>query len=534
MPGTPGASTAGGATVATDPPKVAATVCKQGLPGTSQVPRLSNAQYNRTIYDLVGATETGLLATEQPGAITKAVWDGYQGSADAIAKQVIADPMLKSKFMKCTPSGDGAACLTETIKQFGRRAYRRPLSTEELADYQKLVTDGKKITKTGTADEVAQVLLATFLKSPSFLQREELVETKDAAGNFKLSSHEVAARLSYVLWGTAPDTMLDSAADANQLQTKDQILTQAKRMVADPKAKDVAQEFHRSYLHLGQGTKWDSAKMKDKAIYDGFEAVVPDMINETEMLFENVFTSGGSFQELLTSTKGYVTARTAKMYGLDPSKYSNTELTAADLPNRPGFLTRIGFLAAYAAPGRTNPITRGAFITKDVLGIDPGAPNPAAAMAQLPTDAALDTIRKKVDALTSASGCATCHVNYVNPPGFVMEAYDAAGQVQTMERDTKAPIDTSAQVKFAFGGDAVAIKDAAELVKKIAQSPSAQRYYVQKWVGYTNSRVLTEPDVCTVDSLSTKLTTSGYSIQNLLTDLTQTDMFLSRALEVTQ
>jgi hypothetical protein len=103
-----------------------------------------------------------------------------------------------------------------------------------------------------------------------------------------------------------------------------------------------------------------------------------------------------------------------------------------------------------------------------------------------------------------------------------------------MERDTKAPIDTSAQVKFVFGGTAMPINNAVELVKQIAQSPSAQRYYVQKWVGYANSRVLTEPDVCTVDALSTKLTTTGYSIQNLLTDLTQTDMFLSRALEVTQ
>jgi hypothetical protein len=96
--------------------------CVTGVPGTTQIPRLTNAQYSRTVYDLLGVNPPGLLAIEQAGNITTSLWGGYVASADALAAEVIADPTLKSNFMKCTPEGDGAACLSETIVDFGRRA----------------------------------------------------------------------------------------------------------------------------------------------------------------------------------------------------------------------------------------------------------------------------------------------------------------------------------------------------------------------------------------------------------------------------
>src|SRR5690606_2608246 len=118
-------------------------------------------------------------------------WDGYRLSADNIAASVMADPELKSNFLRCTPEGDGVACLSETIREFGRRAYRRPLTDEEAARFDDMVARRAELTATGSVDEIAQVILATFLKSPSFLQRSELAETADASGNFKLSGHEV-------------------------------------------------------------------------------------------------------------------------------------------------------------------------------------------------------------------------------------------------------------------------------------------------------------------------------------------------------
>jgi hypothetical protein len=164
--------------------------CVTGVPGTTQMARLTNAQYSRTVFDLLGATAPGLLAIEQAGDITTSLWGGYAASADAIATAVIADPALKANFMKCTPAGDGAECLSQTIAEFGRRAYRRPLTAEEVADYELLVSLRAEITPTGSVDEVAELLLSTFLKAPSFLMRAEVSDDNAGAGPFALSSYE--------------------------------------------------------------------------------------------------------------------------------------------------------------------------------------------------------------------------------------------------------------------------------------------------------------------------------------------------------
>lgn len=509
--------------------------CVTGVPGTTQVARLTNAQYNRTVFDLLGVNPPGLLAIEQAGDITTSLWSGYAASADAIAASVIADPALKSNFMACTPEGDGAACLSQTIVDFGRRAYRRPLTTEEIADYELLVSLRAEITPTGSVDEVAELLLSTFLKAPSFLMRAEVSDNATGSGPFALSSHEVATRLSYMLWGTTPDQALSDAADAGQLDTKEQVLAQATRMVADDKARDVAAEFHRDYLHLYAGSRWDATR-KDAMLFPEWrDQVVPDMIGEMEMLFDGVFAAAGGFQDLLTTNTGYVTAATAPLYGLDPAGFGDTP-TAHEFPagERPGFLTRVGFLSAYSAQTRTSPILRGAFITKDVLGIDPGSPDPAATMAELPSGPDLDTNRKRVAAQTGEAPCSSCHTTLINPPGFVLESFDSTGKVQATEAETGAAIDTIAEVYFTPDG-AELVNNPAEMMAKIAASASAQRYYTERWAGFAYQRELTPQDICTVDTVAASAVAPDYSIQQLLVDLTQSDYFLARAHgEVTQ
>ena len=189
------------------------TTATCGIPATSQVPRLTNQQYDRTVRDLLGVTAVtrfnGLppssqLAPDQAGSLTAQAWDLYFFASEAIAAQVMADANLRKNFMACEPTGDGTTCLKDTIIAFGRRAFRRPLTTTEVARFEKIVTNRAMLTATGAATEVAEVLLQTFLVSPSFLQRSELATTSDGPSRFVLSSHEVASRLSYMLWDTRP------------------------------------------------------------------------------------------------------------------------------------------------------------------------------------------------------------------------------------------------------------------------------------------------------------------------------------------
>ena len=107
--------------------------------------------------------------------------------------------------------------------QSGWGAFRRPLTTDELARFNKVVSDGPTITATGSVNEIAQTVLYMFLVSPSFLTRGEMTQAADASGNYPLSGTEVAQRLSFMLWGSIPDDALNTAADNNQLSTPAQI-----------------------------------------------------------------------------------------------------------------------------------------------------------------------------------------------------------------------------------------------------------------------------------------------------------------------
>jgi hypothetical protein len=518
-------------------------VCTPGVAVTSQVPRLTNAQYDRTIRDLLGVKNltasannppSTVLATDQAGGLADLGWSAYQSVADMIAKQVMADPALEGKFLKCTPVAGDLGCLRSTIVEFGRRAFRRPLTEAEVARFDAVVQKGAMITPTGAPKEIAEALLYMFLISPSFIQRAEIAEAADGAGHFTLSPHETASRLSYMLWGSMPDPTLDAAADAGMLSTPDQIRAQAERMLQDPKARDMVNAFHQYYLLMGAGTRWSTAR-KDPALFPAFS---PDMVGtlteETLRLFDKIaFTPGATFKDYLTTNVAFVTNATAPLYGLDASAFTTTLTeTTVDATRRPGFLTRLGFLANFSGYTRTSPIFRGAFITKQILGIHIDSPPPGAEQTMLPEGPELDTNRKQVEAMTSGPDCAGCHKGYINPPGFVMEAFDSAGVWQTTEAGTGKPIDTVADVVVADGADPVHVTTPAELMNAIASSPDAMKQYARKWVSFAYEREGEPLDGCTVDQLAAKMTAGGYTVLNLITDLSQTRSFRVRVVGV--
>ncbi len=505
--------------------------CVPGIYPTSQVPRLKNREYDNTIRDLVGLTgltESGgdppssLLATDQGGELSDLGWSSYKTVAEMVAEQVMGNETMRGEFLECDPATDG--CLDSTIVDFGRRAFRRPLTDEEVSLFQGL--NDPALTENGTPEEIAELILYGFLVSPMFLMRTETQETTDADGNYVLSSHEIASRLSYTLWGSMPDEELYQAADSGELATKEQILAQAERMLQDDKARLMVADFHRKYLHMEEGSRWDTF-VKDEELYPEFsEELREPLIGEVEMFFEQTVFGGGSFQDLLLSTTGFVNAETAALYGMDASGYG-AELSQTELPGRPGFLTRVGWLSAYSAAYRTSPIVRGAFITKEILGVDPGAPPPGASEEPLPDDPDLDTNRKRVEAQTSGSSCAGCHQTYINPPGFVFEAYDTIGRPQTTESDTGATIDTTADVLI--DGDPVTVSEPESLMEEIANSTDAQYYYAQKWVGYAFDRTPNSQDACLVETLSANIAGGDYRVLDLIADITQADAFTVRA-----
>src|SRR5882724_485942 len=371
----PGSGNGNGGGPRTGAPNTGLLPCAVGVPQTTQLQRLTRSQYDNTVRDLLQLTPqasltppSSMLAPDTPGSVDQRAWDGYQSAAAALATQVMADTTARGKAIPCTPTGDGAACAQQFIQQFGRRAFRRPLTTDEVTRFTTLYTNRAMLTATGAFNEAAQLILQSFLLSPSFLTRAEISETPEGA-NFVLNGYEVASRLSYMLWGSMPDETLFSAAAAGSLASSDGILAQAQRMMKDPKARAKVSDFHLTYAHMGLGTRWEDIS-RDPAVYPAYTAAMTPLLSaETTRFFDYVvFDKGGTFRDLMTSPVGFVNATLAPLYGLDPASYgADLAQVNLDPATRSGVFTRLGFLTSYSLYNRPSPILRGAFLQKEVL-----------------------------------------------------------------------------------------------------------------------------------------------------------------------
>ncbi len=526
-----GVSSADGSTTA---PSI---VCSPGIPATTQLRRILNTQYDATVRDLLGVTSvTAPEGTGVPSSILYADFDGpmvsdawriYQDVGAAIADQVMASSTLQTNFITCNPSTSG--CLQQTIQTFGRKAFRRPLTTAEVSNFMALGTG----TPTYTPTQVANTILYAFLVDPSFLYIEETNTTAAPApapsGAYQLSGYEVAARLSYMIWGSTPDATLSTAADNNQLQTEAQILAQAQRMVAvSSKTAPQLSAEHDKWVQMdNSGQHWWNID-HDPTIFPLYQASdKPTYRAEMDDFFAAVAQTG-QYSDLFLSNIGFVNSDTAPIYGLTASSYGTT-LTQVQLDSnqRPGFMTRIGFLSSYSHYSNTAPILRGAFIAIYMLGINVPPPPAGAAMTPIPPGN-YTTNRQATTALVTQSGtsCSGCHTNVIDPFGFALENYNGIGQWQTVDQ-LGGQIDATSTVNFG-DGTTENVTTPLQLMQGIAASPAGQATYAQYWVSYAYGRDPNPQDQCVANTIASNIGAGNYPIINILTDLTQTDSFNAR------
>jgi len=509
-------------------------VCVPGIPTTTQFPRMLDLQYNNVVHDLLGVTTLAAQNNQLPsqmlyadfdGPMTAPAWGLYQQTAAAVAADVMGNATEKANFITCDPSASG--CLQQTIQTFGRKAFRRPLTSEEVTRFMNLANT----MPAGQPSDIAQTTLEAFLQSPSFLYLPELTSTADPSGTgIDLSSYEIATRLSFMLWGSVPDATLSTAADNNQLQTSAQILAQAQRMIAvQSQTGPLIAAFHEDWLQWHNPSQHWFQTLQDPAAFTGYpQSDLTIFQQEEDQFFQAVAYANGSMKDLFTSNIGFVNATTAPFYGLDPTQYG-TDLTqvALDSNQRPGFMTRTAFLGSYSNYDFSSPILRGAFVEVYLVGNNPGAPSANAAATPVPTGAQYTTNRERYEALAnSAASCQSCHATIINPPGYAMENYNAVGQWQTVDA-LGGQIDASANVIFSTA-DTHVVNTPLELMQGIIATPNTQATYAQYWVSYAYGRQPNDQDQCEADTLNANLSKSGYSILNLLADLTQTDSFRIR------
>jgi hypothetical protein len=284
----------------------------------------------------------------------------------------------------------------------------------------------------------------------------------------------VASRLSFVLWDSLPDAALLEAAAKGELATRAQVAGQAERMAADPRAWSKLREFFLQWLKVEHYP--DLAK--DKKRFPAFtEAVALDLRTSLELTLEDVLQGERSdFRELLLTNKVFLNGRLARVYGAGLAPGAPFQPVAMDYGKRAGVLTHPYLMASFAYVDDSSPIHRGVLIARSVLGrtLLP----PPEAFTPIPADLHPKlTTRQRVALQTKPAACASCH-NLINPLGFTLEKFDAAGRLRAKENDR--PVDASGSY-VSRSGKTVTFADARDLARFLAGSDEVHAAFAEQF-----------------------------------------------------
>jgi hypothetical protein len=489
--------------------------------------RLSREQYRNTVKDLLGVEvpHEGLLPDDELGGSGFAV-GGSVSVVDArnlLAAAEHVGQAIAPRMDMIAPCAAGMAepaCAAAFIGSFGRRAYRRPLAAPER---QALEADYARLREQGSDHRTAlRLLVQAMLQSPYFLYRWELTDERPVrvGAAVRLTSHQIASRLSYFLWNSTPDAALSDAADRGELANAAGVEAQARRLIADPRVEPMVRDFALHWLEIS-----DLADVtKSAGVFPAYTpALMADMQEESARFAAAALLSpGNGLEALLRGTETHATAALAKVYGATAAGEKPTKL-ALDPGQRAGVLTLGAFLSKHATPTETHPVKRGAIVfTRVLCGELP--PTPPDVPAVEPPKPGLTT-RERFAAHSELVCAKVCH-GLIDPYGFALESYDGIGRFRTTEQGKR--IDTSGVARLPSGGE-IPFQGAVDLMPRLASSEDARGCLARQWLRLGVGRADVAADEPSVNDAAAVLARPGGSVRDLLVTLTTTSSFLQRS-----
>ena len=360
--------------------------------------------------------------------------------------------------------------------------------------------------------------LAGMLVSPKFLFINETIEPDpENPGMYRLDNFAKAARLSYVLWNTAPDEVLLAAAEANELSTSTGLEQQFERMMASPRAKDGLREFFSDMLHFERFENLE----KDPIIYPAFAMRLADDAKEQTLrtITHLLLDEAGDYRDIFTSRKTFMSGPLGLIYQIpvsDPSAWVAYEFPE-DKPWA-GIHTQLSFQALFSHPGKSSPTLRGKAVREQLLCQKVPDPPGDVDFSNFNDDAHAvhKTARQRLAVHNVEPSCAGCH-KIMDPIGLAMEQFDGAGQFRTMEND--AVIDTSGEL------DGVPFTDAVSLGQALHDNPAAPSCVTSRLYAYATGRSTESSERKWMAFLQDKFSESGYEISDLLRQIVISDAF---------
>jgi len=502
--------------------------CRQQRdPGRVSLHRLNRAEYDNTVRDLLG--DTTRPARDFPSDDISSA--GFDNDADVLsmspllmekassaAAQLVEEAWKKHTVRSCELGAeDPMPCARELLSRFARRAWRRPVAASELERLLSFVTLARQ---EGDAAELGvKLALRAVILSPHFLYRVELDPAPASRTPHPLTDAELAARLAYFLWSSTPDEPLQALAEAGTLHEPGVLEQQVRRMLSDPKAQALVENFAGQWLYL---RAVDTAA-PDPVLFPSFdEPLRHAMRQETELFFREFLTSNRPLRDMLDADFTYVNDRLAAHYGLPlPGSEAPQRVSLEGHPERRGLLAQGSVLTVTSLPTRTSPVKRGVWVLEALLCSAPPPPPPNVEGLPPAVDPGA-SLRQRMEQHRSSPVCAGCH-HLMDPIGFGLENFDAIGRWRLTEEGSGARVDASGTLPD--GKTFEGVTGLRPLLKGDARLSECITHQV---LTYALGRGLTEADTCAVADITRQAEAHGGRWQDLIIAITRSEPFTHR------
>ncbi|MBN8731756.1 MAG: DUF1592 domain-containing protein [Acidobacteria bacterium] len=510
-------------------------------PGPFVIRRLTKTEYGNTLRDLFGVDPS--IADGLPDEVSGAGYlnslsplqlEQYLTIADKVLRRIVAPdgapPTTVQKRLFGEPSApktDPRGEARNVARSLARKAYRRPPTEGELDVLVATFDLGRR--NNLAYPQALHLMLKAILVSPQFLfitpARGAEAEAGSSTGIVPLDDHQLASRLSYLLWATMPDDELMALADSGKLHEPGVLKAQAKRLLDDRRSRALFDGFGAQWLSVG-GLK---RQVFDPALFPQMTATMRQaMYDEVRLFFESIVREDKSVIGFVESDYTYLNETLASIYGLEKTtKGPQMRRVRLNDGNRGGVLGMPGILAATSFPNRTSPVKRGVWVLEQVLGDHvPAAPPDVPALdKQDQATVANLTVRQRTELHRTNPVCANCH-QILDPIGFGLEKFDAIGRWR--DRDSNGqPIDAAGELpggkRFAGPRDLKAII--------AARSGDVSRNLLEKLLAYALGRKLEGYDEIVVDNLMEEIAADGYRMRSLIYGVITSYPFTHRRVE---
>ncbi len=474
--------------------------------------KLTNTEYTNTIKDLFGESaslnhtfikESSSSIFPFPNRASEQTVPALLANQYLTAAEKIAETVVKTNLtsiLSCSPAKGEEECAKTFIKEMGAKAFRRPVSDEQMTLLFSIWSAGRKA---ADFNKGVEWVLTAMLQMPEFLYHLESGSEPVVAGVTKLDSYDMASRLSYFILGTMPDAALMAAAKEGKLTQASEVEAQAERLLKLPQAKAMVERFHIQWMGMDSIETLD----RDATAFPGFSPQVANAMREEVRAFvgDVVFEGDGKIKSLFGSRYTYLNATLGDYYGIKglTSKFEKVE--ESRLGGRPaaGLLTMGGVLALRASRFATSPTIRGAFVRSSILCQPLPAPPPDAVF-MLPEQKANQTRRQLVEMHASSQACVGCH-RLMDPIGLGLEGFDAGGRHRNEESGQK--IDVSGEL-FSTDVDGKFASPSA-LATKLSTSDEVNNCAATHWFQYAFGRDPDTKDKATVRDIAASLKEAG-------------------------